>query len=42
MHWPTLLAAAIDKERLHQETADRLAEVSTLYTLSTQITEACR
>ncbi len=33
-----IAAAAIDKERLHQETADRLAEVSTLYTLSTQIT----
>lgn len=33
-----IAAVAIDKERLHQETADRLAEVSTLYTLSTQIT----
>ncbi|MBN1135087.1 MAG: GAF domain-containing protein [Anaerolineae bacterium] len=33
-----MAAAAIDKERLHQETTDRLAEVSTLYTLSTQIT----
>jgi GAF domain-containing protein len=33
-----MAAVAIDKERLHQETADRLAEVSTLYTLSTQIT----
>jgi GAF domain-containing protein len=33
-----MAAVAIDKERLHQETADRLAEVSTLYTLATQIT----
>jgi GAF domain-containing protein/anti-sigma regulatory factor (Ser/Thr protein kinase) len=33
-----MAAVAIDKERLHQETANRLAEVSTLYTLSTQIT----
>jgi len=33
-----IAAVAIDKERLHQETTDRLAEVSTLYTLSTQIT----
>ena len=33
-----MAAIAIDKERLHQETANRLAEVSTLYTLSTQIT----
>ena len=35
-----IAAVAIDKERLHQETADRLAEVSTLYTLSTQITSS--
>jgi GAF domain-containing protein len=35
-----MAAVAIDKERLHQETADRLAEVSTLYTLSTQITSS--
>ncbi|MGD8398323.1 MAG: GAF domain-containing protein, partial [Anaerolineae bacterium] len=33
-----MAAVAIDKERLHQETAHRLSEVSTLYTLSTQIT----
>ena len=33
-----MAAVAIDKERLHQETADRLAEVSTLFTLATQIT----
>ncbi len=33
-----MAAVAIDKERLHQETAKRLAEVSTLYTVSTQIT----
>ncbi len=32
-----IAAIAIDRERLHQETAARLAEVSTLYTLSTQI-----
>jgi GAF domain-containing protein/anti-sigma regulatory factor (Ser/Thr protein kinase) len=35
-----IAAVAIDKERLHQETADRLAEVSTLYTLATQITSS--
>ncbi len=35
-----IAAVAIDKERLHQETAARLAEVSTLYTLSTQITSS--
>ena len=35
-----IAAVAIDKERLHQETVDRLAEVSTLYTLSTQITSS--
>ncbi len=35
-----MAAVAIDKERLHQETTDRLAEVSTLYTLSTQITSS--
>jgi PAS domain S-box-containing protein len=34
----SMAAVAIDKERLHLETANRLAEVSTLYTLSTQIT----
>jgi PAS domain S-box-containing protein len=34
----SMAAVAIDKERLHQETADRLAEVTTLYTLATQIT----
>ncbi|MBN1659743.1 MAG: GAF domain-containing protein [Anaerolineae bacterium] len=33
-----MAAVAIDKERLHQETAHRLSEVSTLYTLATQIT----
>jgi len=33
-------AVAIDKERLHQETVARLAEVSTLYTLSAQITSS--
>jgi len=33
-----IAAVAIDKERLHQETTARLAEVSTLYTLATQIT----
>ncbi|HSJ52301.1 MAG TPA: GAF domain-containing protein, partial [Anaerolineae bacterium] len=32
-----MAAVAIDRERLHQETANRLAEVSTLYTLATQI-----
>jgi GAF domain-containing protein len=36
----SMAAVAIDKERLHQETADRLAEVSTLYTLATQITSS--
>ena len=35
-----IAAVAIDKERLHQETLARLAEVSTLYTLSTQITSS--
>jgi GAF domain-containing protein len=35
-----MAAVAIEKERLHQETSDRLAEVSTLYTLSTQITSS--
>jgi signal transduction histidine kinase len=35
-----MAAVAIDKERLHQETSSRLAEVSTLYTLSTQITSS--
>jgi PAS domain S-box-containing protein len=35
-----IAAVAIDKERLHQETIARLAEVSTLYTLSTQITSS--
>jgi len=35
-----IAAVAIDKERLHQETVVRLAEVSTLYTLSTQITSS--
>jgi GAF domain-containing protein len=34
----SMAAVAIEKERLHEETASRLAEVSTLYTLSTQIT----
>jgi GAF domain-containing protein len=33
-----MAAVAIDKERLRLETADRLAEVTTLYTLATQIT----
>jgi len=33
-------AVAIHKEKLHQETGARLAEVSTLYTLSTQITSS--
>jgi signal transduction histidine kinase len=32
-----MAATAIDKERLRLETADRLAEVTTLYTLATQI-----
>jgi signal transduction histidine kinase len=32
-----MAAVAIDRERLHQETANRLAEVTTLYTLATQI-----
>jgi GAF domain-containing protein/anti-sigma regulatory factor (Ser/Thr protein kinase) len=35
-----IAAVAIDKERLHQETVARLAEVSTLYTLSAQITSS--
>ena len=35
-----MAAAAIDKERLHQETVAHLAEVSTLYTLSNQITSS--
>ena len=35
-----IAAVTIDKERLHQQTAARLAEVSTLYTLSTQITSS--
>jgi GAF domain-containing protein/anti-sigma regulatory factor (Ser/Thr protein kinase) len=35
-----MAAVAIEKERLHQETANRLSEVSTLYTLSTQITSS--
>ncbi len=35
-----MAAVAIEKERLHEETAHRLAEVSTLYTLSTQITSS--
>ena len=35
-----IAAAAIDKERLHQETVARLAEVSTLYTLAKQITSS--
>jgi GAF domain-containing protein len=34
----SMAATAISKQRLYQETADRLAEVSTLYTLSNQIT----
>ncbi|HSJ56987.1 MAG TPA: GAF domain-containing protein, partial [Anaerolineae bacterium] len=34
----SMAAVAIDKERLHLETAHRLSEVSTLYTLATQIT----
>jgi GAF domain-containing protein len=32
-----MAAVAIDRERLHQETANRLSEVSTLFTLATQI-----
>jgi GAF domain-containing protein len=32
-----MAAVAIEKERLRQETSDRLAEVTTLYTLATQI-----
>lgn len=35
-----IAAVAIHKEKLHQETVARLAEVSTLYTLSTQITSS--
>jgi signal transduction histidine kinase len=35
-----IAAEAIHKEKLHQETVARLAEVSTLYTLSTQITSS--
>ncbi len=35
-----IAAVAIDRERLHLETAARLAEVSTLYTLATQITSS--
>ena len=35
-----MAAVAIDKEWLHQETADQLAEVTTLYTLATQITSS--
>ncbi len=35
-----MAAVAIEKERLHQETVAHLAEVSTLYTLSTQITSS--
>ena len=35
-----IAAVTIDKERLHQQTVARLAEVSTLYTLSTQITSS--
>jgi signal transduction histidine kinase len=35
-----MAAVAIDKERLHQETVARLAEVSTLYTLAKQITSS--
>jgi GAF domain-containing protein len=35
-----MAAVAIDKERLHRETSNRLAEVSTLYTLATQITSS--
>lgn len=36
----SIAAEAIHKQKLHQETVDRLAEVSTLYTLSTQITSS--
>ncbi len=35
-----IAAVAIDKERLHLETTAHLAEVSTLYTLATQITSS--
>jgi len=35
-----MAAVAIEKERLHQETTTRLSEVSTLYTLSAQITSS--
>lgn len=35
-----IAAVAIDKERLHQETVARLAEVTTLYTVSKQITSS--
>jgi len=35
-----MAAVAIEKERLHEETARRLAEVSTLYTVSAQITSS--
>jgi signal transduction histidine kinase len=35
-----MAAVAIDKERLYQETAVRLGEVTTLYNLSTQITHS--
>ncbi len=35
-----MAAVAIDKERLRLETSDRLAEVTTLYTLATQITSS--
>jgi GAF domain-containing protein len=35
-----IAAVAIDRERLHQETAARLAEISTLYTVATQITSS--
>lgn len=35
-----MAAVTIDKERLHQQTAARLAQVSTLYTLSTQISSS--
>ncbi len=35
-----IAAVAIDKERLHQETAAHLSEVSTLHTLATQITSS--
>ncbi|MGD9145995.1 MAG: GAF domain-containing protein [Anaerolineae bacterium] len=36
----SIAAEAIHKQKLHQETVARLAEVSTLYTLSTQITSS--